>query len=484
MEDSWYPRRLTNNGHTRLPLRPRIARPTRLHQPPQNPPIEKTPQGKWFTLLLKDLIDGFSLIGKKILNSDKSQRTSGGESSPSPSRFQPCHNSTSLTLQPLVPFGLSLPADVADKIRPGKGSVTKRIVLTVNDGLNTTQQKVILKDEPTLTNPGPSIFDSDHPFPIVIIDDADTPTVDSKINTTENDIILGDLHNHTQQAEAGRNGWDATLRLTYLGNYLEGADSKWYQAYFNDPTEITSTWETVKADFRRKFVGEGYLREAQHKLFGRKQRFTESPREYYYDLLDIADKVDPNMPFATFQLHFENGLHPSMQNYFALAAGSAGDLPSLLGAVTILQGIHAHMIANGARSGDTSYSNVRNSTGTTGKQWYNTPARASSDHWTTDSRACPAESQPASSASYCNKLLYSRQNFRDGESSKQYENCGTKRVGAHLQQLQQKSATTDQHLQGLLHMITQNELLAFKHGITIGRLLYKQAILSSCQDTQ
>ncbi|KAL1489447.1 hypothetical protein ABEB36_014340 [Hypothenemus hampei] len=278
---------------------------------------------------------------------DRSRQTTGRDASPLHSHFLPDHNSTSLPKQPLVPFDLSLPANVADKVRSDTSSPAKRLVLTIDDGTNTSPQKVLLRDLPPLTHPGPSIFDPDHPFPLVIIDDSDSQTGDPKMNTG-NDTTLGDLHNRPQQVStflnkfelaAGRNGWDAALRLMYLGNYLEGPASKWYQAYFNDPAKVTSTWETVKADFRREFVGEDYLRELQRKLFSRRQRFTEPPREYYYDLLEIADEVNPNMPFDTFKMHFENGLHPSLQDHFSLAAGTAVDFPSLLKAVTILPGI-------------------------------------------------------------------------------------------------------------------------------------------------
>ncbi|KAL1488598.1 hypothetical protein ABEB36_014402 [Hypothenemus hampei] len=55
-------------------------------------------------------------------------------------------------------------------------------------------------------------------------------------------------------------------------------------------------------------------------------------------------------------------------------------------------------------------------------------------------------------------------------------------MGIHLLKIQQKSEKSDQQLQAILHTVVHNELMAFKHSITIARLLRKQTILSSCQD--
>ncbi|KAL1494721.1 hypothetical protein ABEB36_010272 [Hypothenemus hampei] len=237
-------------------------------------------------------------------------------------------------------------------------------------------------------------------------------------------VTKGDRSLQKFEVAAGRNGWDSALRLIYLGNYLEGAASKWYQTYINDPSKVTSTWETLKTDFRREFVGEDYLRELQRKLFGRKQRFTEPPREYYYDLLELADEVDPNMPFDAFKLHFENGLHPSMQDHFSLAAGAATDLPSLLKAVTILQGIHARKISNGRGNTTSPSPGSYNNTGTSKKQWDTPSARTLNPPWSSEAHASSSASPQSVPRPYQNRSQFPRRNFRDSDSSKRFTNPG------------------------------------------------------------
>ncbi|KAL1487961.1 hypothetical protein ABEB36_015342 [Hypothenemus hampei] len=262
---------------------------------------------------------------------DRPQKTTQvADSSPSPRQFLPAHNS---------------------QVRQGKSTPNKRILLAVDNGPNTAQQQVILKDEPIPSNPGPSIFDPDNPFPLVIIDDSDTPTGGPNMNSGGNETTLGDLLNRPQQIAAPRFShhqrstpdrdrrrrfyrslrWqpDATVGIPRFASHIWETTSRVLPVSGTRPTSMTLP------------------KELQRKLFGRKQRFTEPPREYYYDLLELADEVDPNMPFDAFKLHFENGLHPSMQDHFSLAAGAATDLPSLLKAVTILQGIHARKISNG-----------------------------------------------------------------------------------------------------------------------------------------
>ncbi|KAL1502751.1 hypothetical protein ABEB36_007853 [Hypothenemus hampei] len=371
---------------------------------------------------------------------DKSRKTPGRDSSPSSPQFLPAHNGTPLPQQPLVSLDLWLPANVADKVRPGKNAPTKRLVLTIDDGPNTAQQRVILKVKPISTNPGPSIFDPEQPFHLAVIDETETPSAVKNMNTTDNDVTLSDILTRQQQAvtprffapptfnprsghastflsqfeiAAGRNCWDTALRLIYFGNYLEGAANWWYQEYLSDPTKKDSTWETVKADFRREYVGEDYLRELQHKLVSRKQKFAESPREYYYDLLKTVNEVDPNMPFELFKIHFENGLNRSLRENYLLIASSAVDRPSLLRAVTTLQSIHTSRITNDNTGRNASNFNTRNNAASSGRSWNN---RWNANH--TDSAL-----RPSTSSSFEPGPQTSRQNYRDNSSPRYQTRC-------------------------------------------------------------
>ncbi|KAL1492585.1 hypothetical protein ABEB36_010825 [Hypothenemus hampei] len=116
------------------------------------------------------------------------------------------------------------------------------------------------------------------------------------------------------------NRWNDICRISYLEQYLEGSAVGWFEAYRNNPSNLDKNWETIKTDFRAEFM-EGsqqslYLKQFQQKTQGS----NETIRHYYYELLNLANEADPQMPFEEFRKQFEKGLHISYcQSYHLLS---------------------------------------------------------------------------------------------------------------------------------------------------------------------
>ncbi|KAL1489713.1 hypothetical protein ABEB36_013649 [Hypothenemus hampei] len=93
------------------------------------------------------------------------------------------------------------------------------------------------------------------------------------------------------------NRWNDICRISYL----EGSAVGWFEAYRNNPSNLDKNWETIKTDFRAEFM-EGsqqslYLKQFQQKTQGS----NETIRHYYYELLNLANEADPQMPFEEFE---------------------------------------------------------------------------------------------------------------------------------------------------------------------------------------
>ena len=114
------------------------------------------------------------------------------------------------------------------------------------------------------------------------------------------------------------NGWTDSYKIAYLGSFLEGPATLWYNDYSNEPANKNKTWGQIKKDFIKEFSGEQPLRKLKFKLASRKQQANEDIKPYYYDLLALANEVDEKMSFDSFREYFENGLHPSFYETYYL----------------------------------------------------------------------------------------------------------------------------------------------------------------------
>ncbi|KAL1493799.1 hypothetical protein ABEB36_009488 [Hypothenemus hampei] len=81
----------------------------------------------------------------------------------------------------------------------------------------------------------------------------------------------------------------------------------------------------IKRDFKVEFMDSQQREVTSGPFYRRKQGHTEEVKHYYYELLDLADEVDVNMPFVDFLAQFEKGLHPKFrQLYYILREDDMG----------------------------------------------------------------------------------------------------------------------------------------------------------------
>ncbi|KAL1518362.1 hypothetical protein ABEB36_001997 [Hypothenemus hampei] len=114
------------------------------------------------------------------------------------------------------------------------------------------------------------------------------------------------------------NGWNDGLKISHLGSYLEGTAVPWYHNYLLDPANDTKTWDEVKRDFKNEFM-EVQWGSLSNDFYYKQQGYTEDIGRYYYDLRNLADELNQNMPFEEFRAQFEKGLHPRFRpNYYML----------------------------------------------------------------------------------------------------------------------------------------------------------------------
>ncbi|KAI9555913.1 hypothetical protein GHT06_018441 [Daphnia sinensis] len=91
--------------------------------------------------------------------------------------------------------------------------------------------------------------------------------------------------------------------LDHIELSLEGAAGKWY-ACMEGISNLPTTWSDaqgppvvigVKSALLTQFTPVNYAQHNEAKLRGRKQGIEESTLEYYYDVLDLCRRVDPQM---------------------------------------------------------------------------------------------------------------------------------------------------------------------------------------------
>jgi len=94
------------------------------------------------------------------------------------------------------------------------------------------------------------------------------------------------------------NSWSENHKISYLANCLEGPAHTWFGNYISEPENQIKTWLNIKSDFLKEFSGEQPLRKLKFRLITRKQQDADDIKKYYYDLLLIANEIDPEITFA------------------------------------------------------------------------------------------------------------------------------------------------------------------------------------------
>ncbi len=127
---------------------------------------------------------------------------------------------------------------------------------------------------------------------------------------------------------AGRfNNWGVGELFTNFERYSEGACRLWYQCLAPAPTQWEDTEEILAANnggvrvppsnqvktlFQRAFQQQNYALYQEQKLREKKQERDESATTYYYEVMSLCRKVDPNMAELTKLNYLYKGLNRAL----------------------------------------------------------------------------------------------------------------------------------------------------------------------------
>lgn len=114
------------------------------------------------------------------------------------------------------------------------------------------------------------------------------------------------INNYERTAIA--NGWDNTLKIAYLGSFLEGGANLWYKMYSNDIQNSQKEWAHIVNDFLQEFEDPDLMADLLARVENRKQRANESVKDYFYELKTIFYEYDQTLNPQKFIKFFEKGL--------------------------------------------------------------------------------------------------------------------------------------------------------------------------------
>ncbi|KAL1492540.1 hypothetical protein ABEB36_010780 [Hypothenemus hampei] len=301
--------------------------------------------------------------------------------------FRPFHNSTAFPTQP-TSLTIALPTEVIDEVFKTANQDTPKVTIHLEDDSTLdTFDKLVIYDKVILTQssekpnlnepvrlptappqPVPSIFDPSFPLSAKIPSQASHTTNMNTSNNATLSMALGKAREPASprfmapttfnpstgqvvtflsqyEAAANCNGWDEAYKIMYFGNFLEGPANDWYHNYANNIANRDNDWQTIKADFRKEFIGERQSRTMKIKLSNKGQSSSEPLRKYYYDLLTLAKEVDPTMPFEVFKEHFESGIHTSLLESYYMASNNVNNHASLKTLVMKLDDVREKTLA-------------------------------------------------------------------------------------------------------------------------------------------
>jgi hypothetical protein len=120
------------------------------------------------------------------------------------------------------------------------------------------------------------------------------------------------------------NRWGEAEKRAHVELSLTGAAQKWF-SYKGKAGQLAADWGTaagppvvigVKDQILRQFTPVNRDQFNETRLRERKQGPEESTVEFFYDVLDLCGKVDPNMAEPVKLQHLWRGLKPSLVEKF------------------------------------------------------------------------------------------------------------------------------------------------------------------------
>jgi len=141
-------------------------------------------------------------------------------------------------------------------------------------------------------------------------------------------------HLHNYNTISVCNGWNDQLKLTFFPLYLTNFAARWYTAATSERKRLNKgdwTWKELEDAFLRNATCSAVKADDEWELLSRKQRFHESPMEYFYEMQNLADRVSAKMPDSLRVKHTLRGLEPSILKQILLHNPTTmADLQTLL----------------------------------------------------------------------------------------------------------------------------------------------------------
>lgn len=125
------------------------------------------------------------------------------------------------------------------------------------------------------------------------------------------------------------NSWDDDTKVKFLYLALEGDAKKWYTTKVM--TGAPNTWEEWATLLKSSFTGRHAAEITRLRLENRVQLPSESPEQYYYDVLQLCARVDPAMKEEDRVRHLLRGLRADALEKMVLAnPTSSGEFLQIL----------------------------------------------------------------------------------------------------------------------------------------------------------
>ncbi|KAJ8928977.1 hypothetical protein NQ314_018382 [Rhamnusium bicolor] len=114
------------------------------------------------------------------------------------------------------------------------------------------------------------------------------------------------INNYKRTAIA--NSWDNTLKIAYLGSFLEVSANLWYKMYSNNKQNAQKGWTHIVDDFLQEFEDSNLMTDLLARVKNRKQGPNESIKDYFYELKTVFYEYDQTLNPQKFIKFFEEGL--------------------------------------------------------------------------------------------------------------------------------------------------------------------------------
>lgn len=123
-----------------------------------------------------------------------------------------------------------------------------------------------------------------------------------------------DVHEfiHRYNTASKCNHWTPQTKIDLFQTHLTGIPYKWYTLY--QQQHQTINWEDLQKAFTKAFSPVALIEDLQSVLENKNQGHTESPLHFYYDILHLCKRIDPELPETKIIKYVIQGVLPNICN--------------------------------------------------------------------------------------------------------------------------------------------------------------------------